>query len=197
MVTTAIKRFLVTAAVSAAAVTITATGPAAHALTLSNDLACEGTVTMKYEPPLTTAERNTSITGTVILDDCYSPARTNSDIVSGKATFESTGSAGCAFTGADTGTLTFTWYSGTHQSGSELGTTTVPYTLTDHPDFGDSEDANQFSGGADPGTSTRLGLEHLTGSFEPTAIAGSCPQAGGGGIPTETADTALDFTSGI
>jgi len=197
MVPIAIRRLLVTAAVSAAAVAITMTAPAAHALTLSNDLACEGTETMTFSPALSVAERNTSTAGSITLDDCFSPARTNSDIVSGKATFESTGAAGCAFSGSDTGTLTFTWYSGPHQSGSELGTTTVPYTLSEHPDFADGEDANQLTGSANPGTSTRLGLENMTGSYEPTAITGSCPKSGGGSIPRETADIAVDFSAGI
>jgi hypothetical protein len=189
MTTTAVKRLLVTATVSAATVMITMTGPGAHAVSLSSDLTCEGTEALSLSPGLTNIQRDTTITGTALLNDCFSPASTDSDIVSGKATISATGSNGCSQTGNESGTVIFTWYSGPHQTGNEVGSTTVPYILSEHPDLTDNEIANEQKGSATL-ASTRLALDNMTGSFKLTGTAGGCTAIG---INELTADIGVDF----
>jgi hypothetical protein len=193
MTSSAIRRLLVSAVVSAAAMAVAMTGPAAHADAPSSNLACQGTATLNYSPPFTNAQRVTTVTGTALLDDCYSADGTNADILSGKVTISASGGAGCTQTGVETGTAIFTWYSGGHQAGNAIGNTTVPFTLSEHPDFADNLIANEWTGSVS-GDSSRVVLDGAVGSFEPTSVTGTCTN---GGVAKVTADMAVNFTPAL
>jgi hypothetical protein len=189
MTTTVFQRLLVAAAISATTMLITTAGSAAHADTVSSDLVCEGTQTLVFSPPVTNTQRDTTVTGTALLNDCFSPTGTNTDIVSGKATISATGSDSCTQVGNEDGTVIFTWYSGAHQSGNLLGTTTVPYVLSERPDFADNELASEQKG-ISTLASSRLTVDTMTASSKLTAASGSCTA---GGITEQAADLSVDF----